>query len=119
MKKIKNAENNSGLLVGGGILAAFIASLCCIGPLILTLIGVSGAAALSKLDVLRIPMTVLVIVIFSIAGRSLYQKRNFCEPGSICADSKKYKKMVIAYWVGIVLALAALTSPYWISWIFG
>ncbi len=119
MVKIKNTENNSGLLVGGGILAAFVASLCCIGPLILTLIGVSGAAALSKLDVLRIPMTIVVLIIFAIAGRSLYRKRNICELGSICADSKKYKKMVITYCVGIILALAALTSPYWISWIFG
>lgn len=119
MEKIKNRENNSGLLVGGGVLAAFVASLCCIGPLILTLAGVSGAAVLSKLDVLRVPMTILVFIIFVVAGRSLYQKRNVCEPGSICADSKKYKKMLIVYWMGIILALAALTSPYWISWIFG
>lgn len=117
MEKIKNKKNNSRL-VGGGILAAFVASLCCLGPLILTLLGVSGAAAFSKLDVLRTPMIILVIIIFSIAGRSLYQKHNVCEPGSMCADSKKYKKMVIAYWVGIVLAITALTSPYWISWIF-
>lgn len=119
MVKIKNTENNSGLLIGGGILAAFVASLCCIGPLILTLIGVSGATALSRLDVLRVPMTILVLMIFAISGRSLYRKRNACEPGSICADSKKYKKMVLTYWAGIILALAALTSPYWIPWIFG
>lgn len=49
-------ENKSGWFVGGGIVASIIASLCCIGPLILTVLGVSGAAALAKFDVIRIPM---------------------------------------------------------------
>lgn len=57
-------ENKSGWLVGGGIVASIIASLCCIGPLILTVLGVSGAAALAKFDVIRIPMIILVITIF-------------------------------------------------------
>lgn len=38
--KANKIENKSGWLVGGGILASIIASLCCVGPLILTLLGV-------------------------------------------------------------------------------
>lgn len=111
-------ENKASWLVGGGIFASFIASLCCIGPLILTILGVSGAAALSKLEAVRVPMILLVLAFFGIAGFSLYRKRNSCEPGSICSDPKKFRKMVAIYWVGLSLALLGVTSPYWIAFIF-
>ncbi|PIR31509.1 MAG: mercury transporter [Bdellovibrionales bacterium CG11_big_fil_rev_8_21_14_0_20_38_13] len=112
-------ENKSGLLIGGGVFAAIVASLCCVGPLLLTILGVSGAAALAKLDVLRIPMIIAVIALFGVAGFFLYQKRKVCEPGSICADPKKFKKMAVAYWIGLALAIVGITSPQWVVWIFG
>lgn len=108
-------ENKSGWLVGGGIVASIIASLCCIGPLILTVLGVSGAAALAKFDVIRIPMIILVITIFLFTGVLLFRKRNHCEPGSICADPRKFKKIMIFYWIGLVVALLGITSPQWIA----
>jgi mercuric ion transport protein len=111
-------ENKAPAMIGGGILAGAIASVCCVGPVVLTLLGVSGAAALSKLDFLRWPMIAVVAVVFIVAGRSLFKKKTSCEPGSICADPKKYKMMVIAYWVGLVIAIAGITSIYWINWIF-
>lgn len=111
-------ENKSGWLVGGGILASFIASLCCIGPLILTLLGVSGAAALSKFEIIRIPMILIVLSLFGTAGFGLYRKRNSCEPGSICSDPKKFRKMVIFYWLGFLLAIIGITSPNWVVWLF-
>lgn len=119
-KSMKTAkiENKSGWLVGGGILASIIASLCCVGPLILTILGVSGAAALSKFETLRVPMILLVLLFFGVAGFVLFRKRNSCEPGSICADPKKFRKMVIFYWLGLMIALLGITSPQWVALIF-
>lgn len=111
-------ENKSSWFVGAGILAAFLSSLCCIGPLILTVLGVTGAAALSKLDIFRIPAIFIVLVLFSVAGFALYRKRNTCEPGSICADPRKLKRMMIIYWVGLVFALLGILSPWWVTWLF-
>ena len=119
MDKFKNIDNKSGLLIGGGIFAGIFSSLCCIGPLVLTLLGVSGAATLSKLDVLRVPMIIMVVTLFTIAGWVLYRKRKICEPGSICADPKKYKRMVITYWIGLVIAVVGLSSPQWVAFLFG
>lgn len=113
----KKLENKSGWFVGGGIIASVIASLCCVGPLILTILGVSGAAALTKFEVIRMPMILLVIVLFSIAGVALYRERKHCEPGSICADPNKFKKMIILYWFGLVIALLGITSPQWVVWL--
>lgn len=111
-------ENRAGWMVGGGIFAAFLASVCCIGPLVLTLLGVSGAAALARFDFLRTPMIGLVMVLFLVAGISLFRKRKHCEPGSLCADPKRFRRMGIAYWLGLAAAILAVTSPQWIALIF-
>ena len=111
-------ENKSGLLIGGGIIASFIASFCCIGPLILTILGISGAAAFVKLEAVRLPMILVVLTLFGFSGFTLYRKRNSCEPGSICADPKKYRRMVVFYWIGLVVALLGITSPQWVAWLF-
>ncbi len=111
-------ENKSGWLVGSGIFASLLASLCCIGPLILTILGVSGAAALSKFEVIRLPMIFFVVALFGAAGIVLFRKRNSCEPGSICADPRKFRKMVVFYCIGLVIALLGITSPNWVAWLF-
>lgn len=111
-------ENKSGWLVGSGILASLLASLCCIGPLILTVLGVSGAAALSKAEVIRLPMTLIVVAVFGIAGYVLFRKRNSCEPGSICANPRKFRKMIVFYCVGLVIAILGITAPNWVAWLF-
>ena len=116
--KTNKIENKSGWLVGGGILASMIASLCCVGPLILTLLGVTGAAALSKFEKLRVPMILLVFLLFGVAGVVLFRKRKSCDPGSICADPKKFRKMVIFYWLGLMIAALGITSPQWITLLF-
>lgn len=118
MSQNKTPENKSTWLIGGGVVAAIAASLCCIGPLILTIIGVSGAAAMAKFDILRVPMIIIVIILFGTAGFYLFRKKEVCEPESICADPKKYKKMVMAYWVGLILSILGIFSPYWIVWLF-
>ena len=111
-------ENKSGWMIGGGILASLLASVCCIGPLVLTVLGVSGAAVLSKFETIRMPMIALVLLLFGMAGFSLYRKRNSCEPGSICSDPQKYRKMVVLYWLGLLIAVLGITSPQWVAQIF-
>ena len=66
-------ENKAPIMIGSGILAGLLASVCCVGPLILTILGVGGAAALSKFEFLRMPMILVVAVLFGIAGYSLIE----------------------------------------------
>lgn len=117
-RKDSPVKNKTGLFIGTGVIAGLLASLCCIGPLVLTILGVSGAAFLAKFDIVRTPLIFLVLGSFSFAGYSLYKKRQECESNSICADPKKYRKMIIAYWIGLVVAILGLISPYIIVWFF-
>lgn len=115
---MKKMENKSKWFIGSGIVAAFGASLCCIGPLLLTVLGISGAASLTQFESIRIPMIVIVFFAFSVAGLALFKKRAVCEPDSICADPMKYKRMVLFYWLGLLIAILGITSPYWINFFY-
>ncbi len=110
-------EGKPGYLISGGILAGILGSLCCIGPLILTFLGVSGAAFLSRFDFLQIPMAGVIIAVFGYAGYSLFRKQISCDPVSICANKAKYRMLVGAYFVGLIIAIVAMASPYWVVWI--
>ena len=118
MPNKNHIENKTGLFIKTGVIGAFLTALCCIGPLVLTILGVSGAAALAKFDMFRVPLTIVVVAIFGFAGYQLFKKRKTCEPDSICADPKKYKKMVIAYFVGLVFAMMGIFSPQIVVWIY-
>lgn len=109
----KSSEDKAGLLIGGGVLAGAMASVCCIGPLVLTIIGISGAAALAKFEVFRWPMTFTVVAVFIYAGFILYRNQKSCDPDSVCADPGKKRLLLISYCVGLILAFSGITSPYW------
>ena len=116
--KIQEIKNKPNFLVGGGLFASILASTCCVGPLVLTLLGISGSATLSRIEPIRIPMMIAVAILFIIAGVKLYKPLAVCEPGSLCADSIKLKKMKIIYWLGLIIAVLVLTSPQWLPLIF-
>lgn len=113
---MKKNELKEQSLVKLGLASSFIVPLCCVGPLVLTLLGVSGAAILSKLHFLQFPMTIAVLAFFGVAGTSLYKKRHSCEPGSPCADPKTWKRMALLFWTGLAIAVIAISSPYWLIW---
>lgn len=111
----KQMENKENVMIGLGVMAGFLSSLCCIGPLILTILGVSGVAVLSRFEILRIPFIVLVVTLFVIAGYFLFKKRSTCEPGTICSDFKKYRKLLIVYWIGLIMSILGVFSPNLLS----
>ncbi|MDD9952089.1 MAG: mercuric transporter MerT family protein [Zetaproteobacteria bacterium] len=111
-------QRKSGWMIGGGVLAALVSSFCCVGPLVLTLLGVSGAGVLAHYGFLRIPMMVLVTLLFAGAGWGLWQRRLACTPGTLCASPRVRQTMVICYLLGLLCALAAMSSPYWVVWLF-
>jgi hypothetical protein len=83
-----------------------------------TIAIVNGTLRNSNFERTAAPLTVAIVVLFGFAGITLYRKRKVCEPGSICADPKKYKRMVFAYRIGLIIALLGLGSPYLVAWLF-
>lgn len=98
------------------MLGALLASSCCIVPLVLVTLGVSGAwiGNLSALDPLKNHFA-LVTLAFLAAGfwQVYFEKTVVCEDGSYCANPLSGRVTTAALWVASVLVLSALTIDWW------
>lgn len=107
-----------GWLAAGGVLGAFLASACCIGPLVLLTLGISGAwiGNLAALEPYK-PIFAVIALGFIAAGfRQVYfRKPTVCEPGSYCATPSSARITKTALWSALILVVAALTIDWWAS----
>jgi mercuric ion transport protein len=94
-----------------GALAAIVGSLCCVAPLVLITLGISGAwiSQLTALEPYR-PILIGVMVVFlGLAFRQLYIVPARCAPGEACANPRLQRRQRQIFWV-VVVALAALIA---------
>ena len=99
--------------LGGSVLAAITASLCCIGPLVAVLLGASGFAASAVFEKWRPGFLGLTVVLLALAWCLTYRKpKAACEEGSACATKPvaKWNKVVLWFATGVVLVTAAFPS---------
>ncbi len=111
---MSDKEHNFPII--GGLIAAVGAGLCCAGPFVLLLLGVSGSwiGNLTLFEPYRPFFIIAVVVLFVWAGWKVYRPIDACEPGTVCAIPKARKKRQIIYWITALIALALVTSNYWI-----
>lgn len=105
-----------GWLAAGGVLGAILASACCIGPLVLLTLGISGAwiGSLTALEPYK-EITAVIALGFIVAGfRQVYfRKPVVCEPGSYCARPESVRIAKTLLWASLILVVAALTIDWW------
>lgn len=97
----------------GGVLAAVMASLCCVGPLVLLMLGVSGAwiAQLTALESVRPLFIGLTVVFLGLAFRRIYRAPQTCEPGRVCADPVVQQRRKKIFWFVTAAVVALLAIP--------
>lgn len=100
-------------LVAGG-LAALIASTCCLGPLVLVTLGISGAwiGNLSALEPFRPIFIGAALVAMFFAYRRIFRPAQECSPGEVCAVPEIRHGYQIMFWIVAALVLVALAFPY-------
>lgn len=99
-----------------GVLAAIGASVCCVGPLVLLMLGIGGAwiANLTALEPLRPWLIAATVLFMGLAFRRLYLQPQVCEPGAVCAEPIVVKRQRLVFWV-VALALLTLLSVPWLA----
>lgn len=112
---VNNSRQRTGsgaLFVGG--LAAILASTCCLGPLILVAVGLSGAwiGNLTRLEPYRPFFIVGALVALFFAGRRIFRPAQACGPGEVCAVARTRQIYKIVFGIVSVLVLIALVFPY-------
>lgn len=110
---MSNSKSGRGPLAAGGI-AALLASACCLGPLVLVTLGVSGAwiGNLTVLTPYRPIFIGVALVAMFFAWRRIYRPMEQCRPGELCAVPQVRTAYKVIFWGVSVLILAALLFPY-------
>lgn len=100
------------------LLTAIGASVCCVVPLVLVLLGVSGAwiAHLTALDPWRPWFIAATLLCLGLAFWTLYGPSSLCRTEGICVESKVLRRRRFWLWTASVLIALLLLFPYLIDW---
>ncbi len=102
-----------GALYAGG-LAALLASTCCLGPLVLLMLGFSGAwiGNLTALEPYRPYFVVIAVVALFFAYRQIFRPAVACKPGEVCAVPQVRTTYKALFGLVAILILIAVSFPY-------
>ena len=117
---LRNADRpGSGALFVGG-LAAVLASTCCLGPLVLVALGVSGAwiGNLTKLEPYRLYFVGGAVIALFFAWRRIFRPVEACEPGQVCAAPQTRRVYKMLFGIVSLLVFIALVFPYLIRFFY-
>ena len=100
------------LYVGG--LAAILASTCCLGPLVLLMLGFSGAwiGNLTALEPFRPYFIAAAVVALFFAYRQIFRPVVACKPGEVCAVPQVRATYKALFVLVAVLILIAVSYPF-------
>ncbi|MHB2155853.1 mercuric transporter MerT family protein [Calditrichota bacterium GD2] len=98
------------------LVTAVLASLCCVGPLVLLVLGVSGAwiGSLSALEPYRPFFMALTAIFLAYAFIKFYRKPKVkeCADGSYCAHPKADRINKISLWLVTIFTIVLFAIPY-------
>lgn len=110
----------------GGVAAALLGSLCCVGPLLFATLGI-GAGLAGRFEPLRPLFGVVMLAAFGVAYQRAYGRPGAgasnatpapaCERdavgGATCGAATNRRRDRVLLWSAAVLALALWTFPSW------
>lgn len=113
-------KHNMKLLNAGAIGSAIAASICCLGPLLLALLGLGGGALLLKFEPYRPYFLAATVSLLGGAFFLTYRRPapENCEPGSVCARPSSRRGQKIALWIVTVLVVLVAAFPYYAEALF-
>lgn len=108
-------RHRQGLIAGGGLLGGLAAASCCILPLVLFSLGISGAW-IGTLTALAPYQPIFVAVALGFLGYGYYtvywKPKRACGEDAACARPFPNRLVKTTLWVATLLVLAAIAFPY-------
>jgi len=101
-------KEDKTLLAAGGM-AGIIASLCCLGPIVLVMFGLSGVSFALSIGKYSWFFLSLAIILLIIALVVYYKKKNCC---NIKGLKKNWKQIVMVF---AIMALILIIIKYWLA----
>lgn len=108
-------EAKKGLATAGGVLGAVAAASCCIAPLVLFSLGISGAW-IGVLPALKPYQPIFIVMTLGFLGAGFWmvygKPEAACAEGAACTRPLPNRIMKTALWGATLLVAAALAFPY-------
>jgi mercuric ion transport protein len=102
----------------GAVVSAFLASACCIGPVVFALLGLSGAAMAHWLEPFRPYLLVLTYALLAVAFRLTYRPAPAaCGPDGTCELPGVNGLGKAMLWVAAAVVVLATTFPYYAEYL--
>lgn len=105
----------------GALIGAGLASACCIIPLLLVSLGISGAwiANLTALELYKPYVAAVTLALLGYGFWQVYFKpKPPCEDGSYCSRPESARTTKTVLWLGLALVILALTIDWWAPWFY-
>lgn len=109
-------DRRHGWLAAGGVIGAILASACCVVPLLLVTLGISGAwiGNLTALEPYKPYVAATTLVLIGLGfWRVYFRPKPACKEGSYCARSESSLITKTALWIGAAVTLLAVTINWW------
>lgn len=105
---------SKGTLIGS-IVSGIAASACCVGPLVLLSLGISGSwiGNLKVMQPYRFIFIGLTLVFLGLAFRKLYLVPPACAVDAACAQPANLRKQRIAFWIVTVFVSLLISFPWY------
>lgn len=100
----------ASLGAAGAAVAAIAASLCCVGPVVVAILGTGGAIAVARLEPWRPLILGAGVAVLAIAFVLAYRPGGTCRAGSCSRRTSRFVKITL--WGSAAIMAAALALPY-------
>jgi len=99
----------------GSIVAGIAASTCCLGPLVLLTLGVSGSwiGSLSAMEPYRPLFIGITLIFLGLAFHKLYRVPQVCAADKPCAQPGNLHKQRIIFWLISIFVLGVMSFPWY------
>jgi mercuric ion transport protein len=103
-----------------GAMAALLASSCCLAPLVLLMLGVSGAwiGYLTALEPYQPYFVGAALVALFFAWRSIWRPASHCAPSQVCARPSIHLAYKLLFGGVVAMVLLALALPLIAPWFY-
>ncbi len=105
--------------LAGSVIGGVLASICCIGPLVFALLGISGAALAHRFEPFR---PYFLVATYALLGGAFYftyrPAQAECGPGGACEMPRVNRAGKIMLWIATVIVLLVTTFPMYSAYLF-
>ncbi len=103
----------------GSVVGGFLASLCCLGPLVFALLGISGAAFAHRFEPLRPYFLVLAYGLLGTAFYLTYRPdKAACGPDEACEMPRVNRAARVALWIAAIVVVLTTAFPIYSVYLF-